>query len=415
MSFTKFNQFTQVNTINTNNDFVVGYRNNDTTEYEVRFPISLFNTSGSIGNLSNLTTTDKSSIVNAINEVNANKITKADLSSISPLSYNYSTGVFSISQATSTTNGYIVAADWNTFNNKQAHITLTTTNNSGSATFSNNTLNIPTYTAVGLGALTNITGLLSAGSNISISGSGTSVNPYIISSSGNYALPIASQSILGGIKVGNNLAIDVTGVLNNTYTYTLPIASASTLGGIKVGTNLSITDGILSSNNQSITFTGSGDISGTASGTTTLSATFSVDKIKGTMLGTLSGATNGQVLTWNGSAWAPANTVSALQTVVQLNTEADTYNLVLSDGGTVIESVNSNNLSIIIPNNTTVAFPIGTEISILRHNSATIAFQADSGVTIHSRNSLLSIGHQYAGVSLLKTATNDWYLIGDLA
>ena len=36
------------------------------------------------------------------------------------------------------------------------------------------------------------------------------------------------------------------------------------------------------------------------------SATSTVAKINGTALGTLSGATSGQVLAWNGSAWAPA-------------------------------------------------------------------------------------------------------------
>lgn len=481
MAFTKFDQFTLVNTINTGSDFIVGYRNNGTTEYEVKFPLTLFNTSTLIGNLSDLTTTDKDTIVDAINEVNANKITKTSLSAESPINYNSSTGTFSILQSTSTTNGYLVASDWNTFNNKQASITLTTTNHSGSATFSNNVLNIPTYTAVGLGALTNITGLLSAGANISISGSGTSVNPYIISSSGNYALPIASQSVLGGIKVGNNLSIDVTGILNNTYTYTLPVASQSTLGGIKVGnnlaidvtgvlnntytytlpiasastlggikigsnvnidsngvisvaapyslptasqstlggikvgTNLSIVDGVLSSNNESITFTTTGDISGTTIGSTTLTPNLTVAKINGTTLGTLTSATNGQVLTWNGSSWIPADTVSVLQTIVPLNTDAITYTLMLNDGGTTIETFNTNNLSIIIPTNTSVAFPIGTEINILRHNTTTITFQADSGVTILSRNGLLSIGHQYAGASLIKRATNEWYLIGDLS
>ena len=90
-----------------------------------------------------------------------------------------------------------------------------------------------------------------------------------------YTLPIAASDTLGGIKVGTNLSIDsTTGVLSATDTtysdattstsglmsatdktkldglsnYTLPTASDTTLGGIKVGTNLSIdSNGILSS------------------------------------------------------------------------------------------------------------------------------------------------------------------------
>lgn len=55
-----------------------------------------------------------------------------------------------------------------------------------------------------------------------------------------YTLPVASNTVLGGVKVGNNLTI-VDGVLSAvTGSYTLPIASNSVLGGIKIGSGLSI-------------------------------------------------------------------------------------------------------------------------------------------------------------------------------
>lgn len=60
-------------------------------------------------------------------------------------------------------------------------------------------------------------------------------------------LPTATDTVLGGIKVGNNLSI-TNGVLSATSApYTLPTASNSVLGGVKVGNNLSIDgSGILS-------------------------------------------------------------------------------------------------------------------------------------------------------------------------
>ena len=62
-----------------------------------------------------------------------------------------------------------------------------------------------------------------------------------------YHLPIASETTLGGIKVGSNLTIEEDGTLNaEANEYHLPTASASTLGGVKVGTNLQIADGVLS-------------------------------------------------------------------------------------------------------------------------------------------------------------------------
>lgn len=62
-----------------------------------------------------------------------------------------------------------------------------------------------------------------------------------------YILPIASETTLGGIKVGNNLTIEEDGTLNAAEGgYTLPVATASTLGGIKIGSGLNINDGVTS-------------------------------------------------------------------------------------------------------------------------------------------------------------------------
>lgn len=73
----------------------------------------------------------------------------------SPLSFNVGTSTISIPAATNSINGYLTSADWLTFSSKQPAITLTTTGNYGSATLIGATLNIPTYTLVGLGGMSN--------------------------------------------------------------------------------------------------------------------------------------------------------------------------------------------------------------------------------------------------------------------
>lgn len=70
------------------------------------------------------------------------------LTTSAPLSYNNTTGAFTISQASGSTNGYLSSTDWTTFNNKQSAITLTTTGTSGAATLVGSTLNIPQYQSV---------------------------------------------------------------------------------------------------------------------------------------------------------------------------------------------------------------------------------------------------------------------------
>ncbi len=58
------------------------------------------------------------------------------------------TGTIGITQASSSSNGFLSSTDWNIFNGKQNTITLTTTGTSGAATLVGATLNIPQYQSV---------------------------------------------------------------------------------------------------------------------------------------------------------------------------------------------------------------------------------------------------------------------------
>ena len=95
-------------------------------------------------------------------------------------------------------------------------------------------------------ATTTSSGIVTVGSGVNVANGVISVTPY--------SLPIASTSVLGGVKPdGTTITINaVTGVISASGggTYTLPIASASVLGGIKVGTGLTIdAGGVLSASN----------------------------------------------------------------------------------------------------------------------------------------------------------------------
>ena len=100
----------------------------------------------------------------------------------------------------------------------------------------NNTYTLPTASDVVLGGI-------KVGNNLSIDANG------FLSTHTPYTLPTASSLVLGGVIVGNNLSIDANGILTTpaSIPYTLPTASSLVLGGIKVGDNLSIdANGILS-------------------------------------------------------------------------------------------------------------------------------------------------------------------------
>jgi len=102
----------------------------------------------------------------------------ASLSGTSPIGYNNTTGVISITQAATAASGYLSSTDWNTFNNKQATLSLTTTGSSGAATLVGATLNIPNYGTALSGYLPltggTLTGALN-GTSANFSGAGTFV------------------------------------------------------------------------------------------------------------------------------------------------------------------------------------------------------------------------------------------------
>ena len=92
------------------------------------------------------------------------------------------------------------------------------------------------------------------------------------------------------------------------------------------------------------------------------------------------------------------------------------YTLVLSDANNGVAMGSSSANTITVPNNSSVAFPIGTSITITQDASGLTTIAGDTGVTINKRGggSLVSSG-QFAVMALVKRDTNTWILTGDLA
>jgi hypothetical protein len=96
----------------------------------------------------------------------------------------------------------------------------------------------------------------------------------------------------------------------------------------------------------------------------------------------------------------------------------NTYNLKLVDAGKTLE-MNSTSTNIVnIPLNSTISFPIGTQIAFIQSNVGQTQFVgAASGldsVLILSKNNNKKISSRYSQAIIVKRATNTWYLMGDL-
>lgn len=91
-----------------------------------------------------------------------------------------------------------------------------------------------------------------------------------------------------------------------------------------------------------------------------------------------------------------------------------TYTFVLTDSGKICEFANASAVTVTVPPNSSVAFPVGTQIEVTQTGAGKVTLAQGSGVTITSLASFKSIGGQYASATLYKRATDTWQLSGSL-
>jgi len=96
------------------------------------------------------------------------------------------------------------------------------------------------------------------------------------------------------------------------------------------------------------------------------------------------------------------------------NAQTGDYTLVLADKGKVLRVNSSSNRTVTIPLNSSVAFPIDTEIAILRYGTGTVSISPTAGVTLESKAGERKISGQYGSVALKKIGENEWVLVGSL-
>ena len=135
-----------------------------------------------------------------------------------------------------------------------------------------------------------------------------------------------------------------------------------------------------------------------------------------TVCGVSPGANGNVVITAStiGAATVTDGKVTASQASSAISTKTADYTLVLADAGKMIMVNSSNDCLVTIPANSSVAFPVGTEIEIAKLGTGAVTIDASSGVTIDSLDSMTDIAGQYATVAIKKIATNEWLLVGAL-
>ena len=206
-------------------------------------------------------------------------------------------------------------------------------------------------------------------------------------------------------------AVTATGTA--TLTNKTIALGSNTVSGTKAQFNTAMTDADFATLDGSETLTNKTVALGsnTVSGTIAQFNTAVTDADFATLAGT-------ETLT-NKTLTSPTANDPKLNLTVNAQT-GTTYTFVLADNGKFVTASNASAQTYSIPTNASVAFPVGTQIHIIQIGAGQVTINAvTSGTT-----TVLSTGataaapklsKQYAAATCIKTATDTWYVIGNLA
>jgi hypothetical protein len=133
----------------------------------------------------------------------------------------------------------------------------------------------------------------------------------------------------------------------------------------------------------------------------------------GSAMAISSAGSTGQVLTSNGSSAPTWQNIVIPPAIISEKTSAYTVQLV--DSQTIIEMNSASAIILTIPADSSVNFPIGSNIDIVQTGTGQVEVQGEGGVTLLSKNSNTKTFSQYSGITIYKKAANNWVIIGDLS
>lgn len=149
----------------------------------------------------------------------------------------------------------------------------------------------------------------------------------------------------------------------------------------------------------------------------------------GALTGNVTGNASGTAATVTGAAQSAITSVGTLTSVtvtgavtagsvvapLAINAQTGTtYTFVAGDASKLVTASNGSAQTYTVPPNSGVAFDVGTAITVIGIGAGKVTLAQGSGVTINSLDSEKAINGQHASVTLIKTATDTWQLIGNL-
>jgi hypothetical protein len=328
--------------------------------------------------------------------VDTNFLNPSDLSATTPLTYSSSTGVFTINQASSLSNGYLTSTDWSTFNGKGsgtvtsvAALTLGTSGTDlGSSVATGTTtpvitLNVPDASATArgvvntttqsfIGAKTFINDLIV--NNITI-GLGSGAVPYntvvglnslFNNTSGNFNTALGCTTLTSNTTGDNNIAVGYNALYTNT-TGGLNIAI-----GVNSITNNTIGNANVAIGNDALSSSVSGDYN-VAIGTSALSNNISGVGNVALGVNSLQSNTTGLYNLAIGIYAGASITTGSSNNIIGSGANSDPLDNAFDQNNTLLISKSDNNYGVGLPHiwaPDTCNIRGGTNFNVIKINSA---------------------------------------------
>lgn len=103
-----------------------------------------------------------------------------------------------------------------------------------------------------------------------------------------------------------------------------------------------------------------------------------------------------------------------LDAVRSVTTYTDSMTLGFIDMGALVRANKGTAMTVTVPPNVDIAFPIGTTIEVENTGAGIVTITAGAGVTLTKVAATLAMSAQHAMVTLRKVAINTWNVNGDL-
>lgn len=193
----------------------------------------------------------------------------------------------------------------------------------------------------------------------------------------------------------------------------------------QLGGNLDVNgNSIVSASNGNITIepNGTGDILLNADavriGDSNANATIATNGTGDLILTTNQGAANQGVIRIydgnNGNIEITPSGRGAVIIEIRIETKSVAYSLVLDDNCKMIEMNTAGAVNLTIPTNASQAFATGSQILIAQYGAGQVTVVPDTGVTLRSSGGKTKLSAQYSIATLIKRASDEWYLAGDI-